>query len=123
MDPLGVEFRFRPPYERLPSNASFSHRDPSPAGEEIRLNTPESQQLRKPANTQATLHHKQQSHGLWLRFTLRWIITLIFAALIIATLKVYEGMRNFSANQKTTFNTLITAFSLGLGLNLFVSAT
>ncbi|KAL8955855.1 MAG: hypothetical protein Q9193_006438 [Seirophora villosa] len=88
MDPLGVEFRFRPPYERLPSNASFSRRDPSPAGEEIRLNTTESLELPKPPNNQATLRHKQQSHGLWLRFTLRWIITLIFAALIIATLKI-----------------------------------
>ncbi|KAL8650399.1 MAG: hypothetical protein Q9210_003853 [Variospora velana] len=123
MDLLAVELRSRPPYERLSSNASFSDRGPPPGDEEIPLSRAEPKELQKPPDTPATLRHVQQSHNLWLKFTLRWIVSLIFAALIVATLKIYERKRNFSPNQKTTFNTVITALILGLSLNLFVSAT
>lgn len=50
----------------------------------------------------------------------RWLGTAIFVALILATLKIFENMGNFSNNSKHLFNTVITALSLGLGLNFFV---
>lgn len=51
----------------------------------------------------------------------RWLVTSIFIAFVFATLKVYQNKGNFSARQKTNFNVIITAESLCLGLNFFVS--
>ena len=62
----------------------------------------------------------QQTRKLFLSQSVRWIGTLIFVAFMLATLKVYEDKKNFSHGQKYAFNTIVTAFSLGLGLNFFV---
>lgn len=65
--------------------------------------------------------HQQQKLVLLLKQALRWLGTVIFIGFIIATLKIYEAKGNFPADQKVTFNTILTALSLGLGLNIFVS--
>lgn len=76
-----------------------------------------------PLKTSGTFDGACQTRRLLFKRTLRWIGTVIFAALIIVTLKIYEGKGNFSSNQKTVFNTTTVALILGLGLNVFVSRT
>lgn len=51
----------------------------------------------------------------------RWIGTVILIVLIIATVLSYRAKDNFPSGQKTTFNAIITASILLLGLNFFVS--
>lgn len=51
----------------------------------------------------------------------RLLVTTIFIGFVIATLMFYQKKGNFSAYQKTIFNVIITAESLCLGLNFFVS--
>lgn len=51
----------------------------------------------------------------------RCLATTIFVAFVLATLKIYQNKDNFTSHQKTTFNVIITALSLCLGLNFFVS--
>ena len=50
----------------------------------------------------------------------RWLGTLVFVASMLATLKFYQKKDNFSREQKYVFDTIVTALSLGLGLNFFV---
>lgn len=120
MDHLGIELRSRPPHEHLSSNASYSDRE-SPRKEENPKTKDVPPELQEPPRTLQTLYQTQQSPIVRLRFASRWLISLTFAALILATLKIYEQKRNFSSNEKTTFSTVITALILGLGLNIFVS--
>ena len=49
----------------------------------------------------------------------RWLGTAFFAALIAITFKIYAIKGVITATQKTTFNAIITALSLGVGLNFF----
>lgn len=65
--------------------------------------------------------HSKQTRRLFFLYTLRWLCTVLFSSLIIATLKVYERKGNLTPSQKNTFNVIITALGLGLGLNFFVS--
>ena len=73
-----------------------------------------------PPNLQI-FNSSQQTRKLFLSQSIRWIGTLIFVAFMLATLKVYQDKGNFSHDQKYAFNTIVTALSLGLGLNFFVS--
>lgn len=59
--------------------------------------------------------------GLFSKTFLRCIATTVFIALLLITFSVYEKKGNFSQNQKYTFQAVITAESLFLGLNFFVS--
>lgn len=61
-----------------------------------------------------------QTHtpALWQFFW--WLLTLVISALILATIKIYKRLGNFTSVQKHTFNTISTALILGLGLNFFV---
>lgn len=59
--------------------------------------------------------------ALFCRTAVRCIATIIFIALLIVTFSVYEKKGNFSKNQKAIFQTIITAESLCVGLNFFVS--
>lgn len=61
----------------------------------------------------------QQTWRLFFPQFIRWIITVIIVIFMLATLKLYENKGNFSLGQKHAFNTIITALSLGLGLNFF----
>ena len=72
-----------------------------------------------PQNLQV-FNSSRQTRKLFLSQSIRWIGTLIFVALMLATLKVYHDKDNFSHDQKYAFNTIVTALSLGLGLNFFV---
>lgn len=58
---------------------------------------------------------------LFCRTIVRWLVTTIFIASVLATLRIYQNKGNFSAHQKTIFNVIITVESLCLGLNFFVS--
>lgn len=59
--------------------------------------------------------------GLFSKTFLRCIATTVFIALLLITFSAYEKKGNFSKNQKYTFQAIITAESLFLGLNFFVS--
>ena len=49
-----------------------------------------------------------------------WLVTVIFCAFILATIRIYEQKGNFTNGQKHSFNTIITGLILALGLNFFV---
>ena len=52
---------------------------------------------------------------------LGWLLTVIFCAFILVTIKIYSyEQKNITNVQKHTFNTIITALILVLGLNFFV---
>lgn len=59
--------------------------------------------------------------GLFCKTFVRCIATTMLIALLIITFSVYEKKGSFSQNQKYTFQAIITAESLCLGLNFFVS--
>ena len=70
-------------------------------------------------------HHKKPQESpprpplLWQIFW--WLLTLTISALILAVIKIYETLGNFTSVQKHTFNAISTALILGLGLNFFGS--
>ena len=68
----------------------------------------------------ASFKSSEQTWKLFYPQCWRWLGTGIFIALILATLKIFEDKGNFSHDSKYLFNTIITALSLGLGLNFFV---
>ena len=53
----------------------------------------------------------------------RWVGTVLFTALIVATVKIYQTKGSFSSAHKAAFNTIMVALTLLLGLNFFVSAS
>lgn len=64
----------------------------------------------------------QQHHlVLFCKTFFRCLATVIFIGSVLATLKIYQSKGNFASDQKTNFNIIITALSLCLGLNFFVS--
>ncbi|KAL8788587.1 MAG: hypothetical protein Q9195_007231 [Heterodermia aff. obscurata] len=62
---------------------------------------------------------KQQTRDLLRKQSLRWLGTAFFAALIAITFNLYAVKGVLKPTQKTTFNAIITALSLGLDLNFF----
>ena len=74
-----------------------------------------------PPDPSVDFDHRQQTFALFKQQSFRWIGTVVFSFFVIATLKTYQDKGNISPGQKTTFNVIITALSLGLGLNFFVS--
>lgn len=121
MESLGYQMHDMPPYKRLPSNAS---REKAPEEAEqgpVSVGAQgESLLSRTAPTTTNALDSARQTRTLLLKATLRWIGTVIFTALIAVTLRIYERKRNFQSDQKTVFNTIITALILGWGLNIFV---
>ncbi|KAI9716441.1 MAG: hypothetical protein M1812_005336 [Candelaria pacifica] len=71
------------------------------------------------SKTTKTFNSAHQSRNLLLKGGLRWVGTLVLTALIALTLRIYEAKNNFPAHEKTVFNTIITAWIVGWGLNLF----
>ena len=63
----------------------------------------------------------RQTRTLFLRQSARWLVTVIFVSFVAITFKIYEKKGNVPPTQKSTFNAIITALILGLGLNFFVS--
>lgn len=59
--------------------------------------------------------------GLFCKTILRCIITTVILASLMITFMVYEKKGNFSKNQKVVFQSIVTAESICLGLNFFVS--
>lgn len=62
---------------------------------------------------------KKQTRKLLRKQFVRWLGTAFFAAFIAVTFKIYASKGVINSNQKSTFNAIITALSLGLGLNFF----
>lgn len=52
--------------------------------------------------------------GIW------WLVTFVFCAFILATIRIFEQKGNITNVQKDTFSTIVTGLILGLGLNFFV---
>lgn len=82
-----------------------------------------------PQNAQATTSFEtghdrfydssDQSYELFRKQFFRWMGTAFFAAFIAVTFKIYATKGVINSTQKATFNAIITALSLGLGLNFF----
>lgn len=64
---------------------------------------------------------KKHTLVLFCKTFVRCLVTFIFIAFVLATMKIYENEGNFASHQKTNFNIIIRILSLGLGLNFFVS--
>ena len=111
-------------YRAVDDSFQYSENTTEEHTESIQLqNSPFSKQAAAaqaiPPNLQL-FNSSQQTRKLFLSQSIRWIGTLIFVAFMLATLKIYHDKGNFSHDQKYTFNTIVTALSLGLGLNFFV---
>lgn len=79
--------------------------------------------LNKPNATKATNKAgcRRFNLGLFSRTFGRCFVTATLIALVAATLYHYSKKGNFPQHQKRTFNAIITAEILCLGLNFFVS--
>lgn len=64
---------------------------------------------------------KKHTLVLFCKTFVRCLVTTVIIAFILATMKIYQNMDNFTSHQKTNFNIIITALGLSLGLNFFVS--
>lgn len=73
------------------------------------------------ANNAHTFRLKQPNLVLFCKTFVRCLATIVLIASLLATLKIYQNKGNFTSHQKTNFNVIITALSLCLGLNFFVS--
>lgn len=100
-----------------PNRNRFGFRDNS--GEGIPSNQPPFNASRATNNAQL-FGIKKQTLLLISKTYLRCLVTTIFVAFVLATLKTYQNKNSFSSDQKTNFNVIITALSLCLGLNFFV---
>lgn len=69
---------------------------------------------------QKALDHRKQIRSLLLPQTVRWLGTVVFSALFMIVLRIYESKRNFTRNDKNAFNVIVTGLSVGLGINFFV---
>lgn len=68
-----------------------------------------------------TFNPREQTWRLFKELGVRLVMTIVFIALIIAALKVFESRGNVSKIGKRSFNFVITGLSLLLGLSFFVS--
>lgn len=66
-------------------------------------------------------HSSRYNLVLFCKTFVRWLATTTFITFVLATLRIYQNKENFTSHQKANFNVLITALSLCLGLNFFVS--
>lgn len=78
--------------------------------------------LNDPNHTEAArFRFKQPNLIRFCKTFVRCLATIVLIAFLLATLKIYQNKGNFTSHQKTNFNIIITALSLCLGLNFFVS--
>ena len=103
-------------YQSLPSDLSAESR-PDPGAIQY-----------PPAATSCTewiktkiLNHNSQFYVVLTKLFLRWLGTVAFTAFFLGTLHEYARKDYFPPNLKGSFNSIITALILGLGLNLSVS--
>lgn len=73
------------------------------------------------ANNAHTFGFKRPNLIIFCKTFVRCLATIVLIASLLATLKIYQNKGNFTSHQKTNFNVIITALSLCLGLNFFVS--
>lgn len=90
------------------------------------LNSDDDAPLNDPHHTEAVnkahkFRFKQPNLILFFKTFIRCLATIVLIASLLATLKIYENKGNFTSHQKSNFNVIITALSLCLGLNFFVS--
>lgn len=73
------------------------------------------------ANNAHKFRFTQSNLILFCKTFFRCLATIVLIASLLATLKNYQNKGNFPSYQKSNFNIIITALSLCLGLNFFVS--
>ena len=56
-----------------------------------------------------------------LQQSLRWCLSVLCVALLLASLGIYQNKGNLTSTQVRNFNAITTALPLLLGLSLFVS--
>ena len=93
------------------------HRDD---GSEVGLTAPSSYAPKSSTAYSKSFKTNEQTRKLFFPQFWRWIGTVALIGLMLATLKIFQHMGNFSNNRKHVFNTIITALSLGLGINFLV---
>lgn len=79
--------------------------------------------ITKAINNAHSFRFKQHNLILFCKTFVRCLATIALIAFVLATLKIYQNKGNFTSHQKTSFNVIITALGLCLGLNFFVSHT
>ena len=104
-------------YERLDDDGAV----PEDEGAFVRHDRPRSSMTAFSTDHVSAYDSKDQAYTIFWRQALRWLTTAVFLAASLATLKIYQDMGNVSRGQKNTFNSMITALLLLLGLNFFVS--
>lgn len=75
----------------------------------------------QPSSLTKAFCYKEQVKTIVLKQFYRWLRTIVFETFIGVLFGIYRSKDNFSSRHKAAFNTLVTASSLLLGLNLFVS--
>ncbi|KAL8672247.1 MAG: hypothetical protein Q9168_003270 [Polycauliona sp. 1 TL-2023] len=72
-----------------------------------------------PVLTAKNLDHQEKTYFLLLPQAIRWLTTVVFTALLVLVLWVYNRKGNFTRGDKTAFNVFVTGLSVGLGINFF----
>ncbi|KAL9000503.1 MAG: hypothetical protein Q9169_000796 [Polycauliona sp. 2 TL-2023] len=72
-----------------------------------------------PVVTAKNVDHQGQTYSLLLPQAVRWLATVVFAALLVLVLWVYHSKGNFTRSDKNAFNVFVTGLSVGLGINFF----
>jgi hypothetical protein len=67
------------------------------------------------------VEYTRQSLPHFWKYSFRWVLTVIFICLVVATVKIYQDKGVITRTQKHTFNVITVALSLALGINFFVS--
>ena len=106
------------PYEYTANQASFEPRDVPPGDRHPPADTSLKPVALETDHNQIYNSQKQTRDLLRKQF-FRWLGTAFFAALIAITFSLYAIKGVITPTQKTTFNAIITALSLALGLNFF----
>lgn len=83
-------------------------------------------QSQKPTNRlfmidAAKFESRNQSFAFCRQQIVQWILTAVLISSIYVTIEIYEAKGNLTLFQESTFQLIITALSLGLALNFFVS--
>jgi hypothetical protein len=71
---------------------------------------------RRPQNSS----HAKKTFTLCRQQILQWIVTVMLISFVVITFKICETKGNMTSSEKSTFQVIITALSIGLGLNFLL---
>lgn len=66
------------------------------------------------------LDYRKQTWSLLVPQTFRWLGTVLGSGLLVSVFRIYERKGNFTPHDKNVFNVIVTALSVGVGINFFV---